>query len=106
SKLKGSVASHICRINLMPSVSRSILSSHFGQFPFQKGRSFNASPVPTPSCTRPGYMLSNVAAACAMMAGWYRAPVGTVTQGPTLIRFVFSNATLIMDQAKEDLLPE
>jgi len=51
-------------------------------------------------------MLSMVAAAWAMIAGWYLAPVGTVTHGPTLIRVVLASAAGITDHAKLDRLPE
>ena len=43
--------------------------------------SLSASPEPTPSQVRPGYMASRVAAACATIAGWNRK-LGQVTPGP------------------------
>ena len=43
--------------------------------------SFRASPEPSPSQVRPGYMASRVAAACATIAGWKRK-LGQVTPGP------------------------
>ncbi len=43
--------------------------------------SFSASPAPSPSQKRPGYMAPRVAAAWAMTAGWYRKP-GVVTAVP------------------------
>ena len=51
-----------------------------GQY-FPTTCSFRASPAPRPSQKRPGYMASRVAAACAMIAGWYRNP-GGVTPVP------------------------
>src|SRR5215218_647902 len=43
--------------------------------------SFSASPAPSPSQKRPGYIASSVAAPWAIMAGWYRKP-GGVTPVP------------------------
>ena len=43
--------------------------------------SFSASPAPTPSQCRPGYIASRVALACATTAGWNRND-GQVTPGP------------------------
>src|ERR687898_249286 len=43
--------------------------------------SLSASPAPRPSQKRPGYIASSVAAACAIMAGWYLNP-GGVTPVP------------------------
>jgi hypothetical protein len=43
--------------------------------------SLSASPEPSPSQCRPGYIAANVADAWATTAGWYRN-VGAVTPGP------------------------
>jgi hypothetical protein len=59
---------------------RSERSPASGQYPAMTC-SFSASPEPTPSHDRPGYIASSVAAACATIAGWNRK-LGHVTPGP------------------------
>ena len=60
-----------------------------------------ASPDPSPRANLPGYIFSIVAAACAMMAGWYRPPMGTVTSGPTVIFFVLAAMAARTSQTKK-----
>ena len=60
--------------------------------------SFSASPVPTPSITRPGYSSPSVANACAITAGLYRK-VGVSTDVPSSTRLVRSPTAAIQASA-------
>jgi len=59
--------------------------------------SFSASPVPTPKKNRPGSIVADVAAACAITAGWMRT-VGQVTAVPTGTRSVTCAIAPMTDQ--------
>jgi hypothetical protein len=60
--------------------------------------SFSRSPEPMPSVNRPSDRIARVAAACAMIAGWYRT-VGQVTPVARPSPVVFAAIEPSTDQA-------
>ena len=59
----------------------------------------SASPLPSPSAKRPSSSTAEVAAACAMTAGWMRT-VGQVTAVVSFICVVAWASAPIVDQTK------